>query len=236
LPRSQGRTAAWHEAAQELEDAQAEKDEAAAQERQRQRRKRASNLEPRPQANHQLINASTNNEWYTPRPFLDAAHEVMGGVDLDPASNDMANNAVRAAQYYTIDDDGYSKPWVGRVWLNPPYGIEDGESNQARWSRRLIQEYEAGNVREAILLVNAVTGNGWFAPLKDYPICFPDARIRFYNADTEAGQPTHGNALVYLGPNIAEFVRVFSQFGAVMARLVERDGQVFIHGACDVSI
>jgi hypothetical protein len=66
--------------------------------------------------------------------------------------------------------------------------------------------------------------------LKDFPICFPDSRIRFYNADTEAGQPTHGNALAYFGPNVATFVRVFSQFGAVMARLDEYEGHVFIHG------
>lgn len=179
-----------------------------------------------PAANHQLINASTNNEWYTPRPFLDAAHEVMGGVDLDPASNPLANEAVRAARFYTIDDDGYSLPWQGRVWLNPPYGTDEGESNQARWSRRLIEKYRAGDVSEAILLVNAVPGNQWFAPLKDFPICFPDSRIRFYNADTEAGQPTHSNALIYLGSNVARFVQVFSRFGAVMGRLVEREGHV----------
>lgn len=193
---------------------------------------------PQPLASHQLINASTNNEWYTPRPFLDAAHEVMGGIDLDPASNAMANEAVRAERYYTIHDDGFAQIWGTpdapvRVWMNPPYGTHEGESNQARWSRRLIEEYRAGNVTEAIMLVNAVTGNGWFAPLKDFPICFPDGRIRFYNADTEAGQPTHGNALVYFGPNVARFVKVFSQFGAVMARLVEYDGHVYIRGVED---
>lgn len=186
-----------------------------------------------PLASHQLINASTNNEWYTPRPFLDAAHEVMGGIDLDPASNPLANKTVRATRYFTIHDDGFTQPWQGRVWMNPPYGTHEGESNQARWSRRLIEAYRAGDVSEAIMLVNAVTGNGWFSPLKEFPICFPDGRIRFYNAETEAGQPTHGNALVYLGPNVARFVRVFSQFGAVMARLVEYDGHVYIHGVED---
>lgn len=180
-------------------------------------------------APHQRINASTNNEWYTPRPFLDAAHEVMGEIDLDPASNPLANETVRAARYFTSDDDGFEQPWQGRVWLNPPYGTEQGESNQARWSQRLIAEYEVGNVSEAILLVNAVPGNAWFTPLKNYPICFPDSRIRFYNAQTEAGQPTHSNALVYFGNNVADFVRVFSRFGAVMARLVVTDGEISIY-------
>lgn len=30
-------------------------------------------------ANHQLINTSISNEWYTPKPFLEAAREVMEG-------------------------------------------------------------------------------------------------------------------------------------------------------------
>lgn len=187
---------------------------------------------------HQLINQSTSNEWYTPPPFLKAAHEVMGGIDLDPASNELANKAVRATRYYTIDDDGFNQEWGTRespvrVWLNPPYGRDGGESNQSRWSKRLIKAYHAGTVSEAILLVNAVPGNEWFKPLKDFTICFPDGRIRFYNADVEAGDPTHSNALIYFGSNVARFVKVFSQFGAVMARLVECDGRVRVHGLED---
>ncbi len=166
---------------------------------------------------HQLINASGNNEWYTPRPFLDAAHELMGGIDLDPASNERANLTVRAQRYYTINDDGTALPWFGRVWLNPPYGREEGESNQSLWTDRLIREYQSGSVSEALILVNAVTGNHWFRPLKQFPICFPDSRIRFYNEHGELGQPTHSNALVYLGPNVDGFERIFSRFGAVMA-------------------
>jgi ParB family chromosome partitioning protein len=173
-------------------------------------------------ASHQQINQSTNNEWYTPGVYVDAARTVMGHIDLDPASCAYANETVRADRYYSQADDGLRQPWYGRVWMNPPYGREEGEhdSNQARWTRRIIDEYLAGNVKEAIVLVNAVPGNRWFAPLKDYPICFPDVRIRFYNETTRAGQPTHSNALVYLGTNIALFVLVFSQFGRVMVPVV----------------
>lgn len=52
-------------------------------------------------ASHQLINASTNNEWYTPQPFLEAAHQVMGNIDLDPASNFFANQIVKASRFYS---------------------------------------------------------------------------------------------------------------------------------------
>ncbi len=181
-----------------------------------------------PLASHQRINLSTSNEWYTPGRFVEAAREVMGGIDLDPASCEYANRTVRAAVFYTQADDGYAQPWTGRVWMNPPYGREEGESdgNQARWTRRLVDEYRAGNVSQAVMLVNAVPGNLWFTPLKDFPICFPDGRIRFYNEETEAGQPTHSNALVYLGRNVAAFVRVFSQFGRVMGPLVVEGNDV----------
>jgi hypothetical protein len=185
----------------------------------------AKQAEPEPEPppateNHQRINLSTNNEWYTPGVFLEAVRQVLGQIDLDPASCAFANQVVQATRYYTQEDDGLHQPWFGKVWMNPPYGREEGErdSNQARWTRRLLDAYHAGDVTEAIMLVNAVPGNRWFVPLKDYPICFPDGRIRFYNEATEAGQPTHSNAFVYLGPNIATFDRVFSSFGAVMCR------------------
>ena len=171
-----------------------------------------------PRASHQLINASTNNEWYTPDLYVDAAREVMGGIDLDPASCAFANRTVQATHFYTAEDDGLAQPWSGRVWMNPPYGTDDGESNQARWTRRLIDEYRAGRVQQACILVNAVPGNAWFAPLWDFPICFVSRRIRFYNEQTEAGQPTHSNAIIYLGPHIARFAEVFGEFGPVAFR------------------
>lgn len=171
-----------------------------------------------PEPNHRLINQSNSNEWYTPAAYVDAARTVMGAIDLDPASNEFANRVVLAAAIYTEADDGLERPWFGRLWLNPPYGLRDGQSNQALWSERLVDEYAQGNVTEAVLLVNAVPGNRWFKPLWDFPICFPDHRIRFYNEDTEAGQPTHSNALVYMGPNRQRFAEVFSQFGAVVVR------------------
>jgi hypothetical protein len=168
-------------------------------------------------SSHQLIQASTNNEWYTPARYVDAARELMGGIDVDPASNPMANETIRATTYYTQETDGLAHDWHGRVWLNPPYGFaEGGKSNQEIWSARLIAQYWAGITHEAVLLVNAVTDRTWFAPLWDFPICFTDHRIRFYNQDTEAGQPTHGNVLVYLGPEVARFTAVFSAFGHIV--------------------
>ena len=70
-----------------------------------------------------------NDEWLTPPEILAA----LGKFDLDPCSPIVRpwNTAMR---HYTVEDDGLSKPWNGRVWLNPPFGKE-----AVKWLRRMAQ-------------------------------------------------------------------------------------------------
>jgi len=181
--------------------------------------------------------SSASNEWYTPADYIEAARSVMGGIDLDPASNDYANEAVvKAAKYYTEETNGFDKPWHGyRVWLNPPYGTEEGASAAGAWAARLIEQYDiAPESTQAVLLVNAVTDRKWFQQVWRFPICFTDHRIKFYTPEGTPQQPISGNAIIYLGPNVARFVREFSRFGTVVARLTEYDGQAFCD-ACEVA-
>jgi hypothetical protein len=91
-----------------------------------------------------------NNGWYTPAEYVDLARSVLGQIDVDPASNALAQKTIRAATFYTKDDDGLTKPWKGKVWLNPPYAqpliaafadkmiaeIENGKSNLNRRDTR----------------------------------------------------------------------------------------------------
>lgn len=55
--------------------------------------------------------------WLTPRHLVDP----LGRFDLDPAG---APGHTLATTTYLPErgEDGLSLPWVGRVWLNPPYG------------------------------------------------------------------------------------------------------------------
>lgn len=114
---------------------------------------------------HTTMFSSETNEYYTPPEYVEAARVVMGGIDLDPASHEKAQDWIRADTFYTIADDGLNKPWSGRVWLNPPYGKEGNDSNQEIWSQHLIAEYKQGGVTEAVLLVKAALGYNWFENL-----------------------------------------------------------------------
>lgn len=166
-----------------------------------------------------ILHSSESVEWYTPAPYVEAVRELFGGtIDLDPASCEFANNTIRAVRYFTKDDNGLNLEWHGRVWLNPPYGRDEDGSRQETWSRYLINQYKSGKCTEAVLLVIAAPGNKWFSPLWEFPICFPDHRIRFYGENGGPSMPTHSNAFVYLGKKLKEFYNIFSKFGVIAVK------------------
>jgi len=167
-----------------------------------------------------------SNEWYTPPRVIAAARCVMGGIDLDPASCKEANQIVRAPCYYTKEDDGLMQPWYGRVWLNPPYsyagkrkGMESGDrphSLMKRWIAKLIAEYQAGNIEQAILLTKADPKQNWFAPLWDFPLCFARDRIYFHRPSLEPEKMMFGTCFVYLGAHEEAFIDAFQKFGRIV--------------------
>src|SRR6266516_5544299 len=169
---------------------------------------------------------SKSVEWYTPTLYIKAAREVMNGIiELDPASCEIANRVVQASRYYDIKINGLLQPWKARsLWLNPPYGRGDGNrSNQEIWTCKLIAEYEAGNVEEAILLVNAATDTGWFQRLWRYSICFVKQRIDFHSEAGGNSGPTVGSAFVYFGSNSDRFIEVFGQIGRIVRSVPRKD-------------
>lgn len=154
---------------------------------------------------------SGNNEWYTPAEYIDAARTVMGGIDLDPASSDTANATVRAARYYTAENDGLLNPWAGRVWLNPPYASE----LIGKFAERLVFHLSTEDVVEAIVLVNNATETAWFATLASCAaaVVFPRGRVRFWQPTGELGAPLQGQAVLYFGKNENGFLGEFKSFG-----------------------
>jgi ParB family chromosome partitioning protein len=170
-------------------------------------------------------------EWYTTAKYVEAARAVLGSIDLDPASSALANTVVRASTYYTWEEDGLSKHWSGRVWLNPPYSSGPIE----KFTRKLADHYRAGDVSAAIVLVNNATETRWFLNVFEpaSAACFIRGRIKFWGpaAPSPQGQlwgedklsrltGLQGQCALYLGPDPLHFVEEWKQFG-VSGRLVQ---------------
>ena len=167
--------------------------------------------EPKPEASHtlQVMGSSESPEWYTPPRIVERVVATLGEVDLDPSWH--PESPVQAHTTYTVTDDGLSKRWTGRVYLNPPYGREIDA-----WITRLVEEFEAGTISEAIALVPARVDTEWFRRLDPFPRCFVWGRLTFANAVNPAPFPS---AVVYLGRNVTRFIEVFGQIGSIFARL-----------------
>ncbi len=99
------------------------------------------------------IAPSASDEWGTPLWLLGK----LGRFDLDPAANAEHHAADR---WYSIDDDGLSLPWFGRVFVNPPYGRRGEEIYD--WIRKARRELDAGRVSEVVMLLPSKTGTQWF--------------------------------------------------------------------------
>lgn len=171
-------------------------------------------------------------EWYTPTMFAESARIVMGGIDLDPASHEEANERLKISRIFTKEDNGLTQPWEGRIFVNPPGGLVNefwckaqaefhaGRASQVMWIGYSLEQLQT--------LQNSLSK---FTPL-DYPICVTARRIAFVEnrakreqriakliaqgkKPNEKSSPTHSNYITYLGPNLREFHKEFSQYGRV---------------------
>lgn len=114
-------------------------------------------------------------DWYTPKWIFDA----LGlSFDLDVASPEGGVSWIPAKAYYTEAVDGLNSPWLGRVWLNPPYG-----KHTAMWLKKMHDH------RNGVALVFARTDCKWF---HDYvvnadAILFMKGRVAFVDGLGKTG-------------------------------------------------
>lgn len=154
------------------------------------------------------------NEWYTPPEYIALARSVMGGIDLDPASSEHANEAVQAERFYSKEDDALTLDWHGRVWLNPPYA----QPLIAHFADKMAEQVRAGNVTEAIMLTHNYTDTTWFQKLATVAsaMCFTRGRVKFYSPDGEIAAPTQGQAFFYFAKDATRFFEHFRDVGFVV--------------------
>ena len=158
-----------------------------------------------------------DEESYTPEEYIQAARLVMGSIDLDPASNDLAQKTIQAARFFTVKDDGLTKPWAGNVWLNPPYTARVINL----FVGKLCQHFNAGEVTSAVLLTNNNTDTAWWheAMQSAAAVCFTAGRVNFYKPNGGKSSPTNGQTFFYFGRHLDAFRREFAQHGMIMVRV-----------------
>jgi ParB family chromosome partitioning protein len=151
------------------------------------------------------------DEWYTPADVIELARELMGGIDLDPASCEAAQTVVQADTYFTKAENGLAQPWRGRVWLNPPY------SNPCPWTDKARAAFEDRDVEQCVILVNNATETGWFQRLlRKHPACFLSGRISFWRPDRDSTSPRQGQVVFYLGFYRGAFWERFKGLGTLV--------------------
>jgi hypothetical protein len=157
---------------------------------------------------------SESKEWYTPADFLKAVRDVLGEIDLDPASSESANQIVGANRFFDRQANGLAQAWTAdTVYCNPPYGDEI-----RAFVEKAIAELERGSYSAGILLVPARTDTAWFGLLREYPRCFLTGRLKFWNsADASVTSAPFPSVAFFLGQDATRFVEVFSRLGDVYA-------------------
>lgn len=155
-----------------------------------------------------------DNEWYTPQDHIERARRVLGGFDVDPASNPIAQEHIGARKFFTEETNGLAQEWNGSVWLNPPYA----QPLIGQFMAKLCEEHAAGRCREAIALTHNYTDTRWFQDTARAAsaICFTRGRIKFYSPSGDIAAPTQGQAFFYFGPNADNFAAEFAEVGFVV--------------------
>lgn len=155
----------------------------------------------------------TIDDFYTGATIIEAARTAMGGIDFDPASHAYANTVVKAMRFLTIADDGLSRDWGGRVWLNPPF------SQWAEWVDKIMREWTSGRVSTMCVLCATRTLTAqYFSPIHENctAMCVLRGRIPFWG--NRASTPDDGHAVFYFGSDCDAFGKAFGEIGNLYRR------------------
>ena len=121
-----------------------------------------------------VLFSSKSENWETPQYLFDQLNAEFR-FDLDCCASEQNKKCQR---FFSKEDDGLSRDWVGRVWCNPPYGRGVGN-----WVKKAKNEV---NKRAAVvvMLLPARTDTQWF---HDYIYNKPGVEVRFIKGRLKFG-------------------------------------------------
>lgn len=180
------------------------------------------------------------DEWGTPTSVIAKVKVCLGTIDIDVASNVIAQEYIQANQYYGLDNgvNALENPWYGSIYCNPPYSAGNIDTFIEKFEEEILQD----NIRRAIMLVNTSSDTKWFHTLLRLSSCslLWRGRIKFLKifdgkahekwegqVSKDKGLGKVGNAPRYLNTmfyydkdnNIEPFLTAFRGCGEFMQRI-----------------
>lgn len=158
-----------------------------------------------------IISSTKRGRNLTPAYLVQSVHNVLGGIDLDPASDSVANEEIQATRFYSLEEDGFSQPWKAKMlFLNPPgKTYSKGKMVKgAHWFDKLYKHWADGDIDSAIYVCyrGGSIGGVPFPMLNNSVICL-----------TCKGAPEAGKGKKISGSGRIGFETVNSENTRVMA-------------------
>jgi hypothetical protein len=163
------------------------------------------------------------NECYTSGKIIAFARDVFGGdIDLDVASNPIANEIIQAKQFYTWKENGLLQPWTGNIWCNPPFSAALIKG----FAEKMVNSRSSYN--QGLFLCNVSMNSSWNQLLQTNcdAVLFPHGRLQFWgeHSPEESRENPDGNnmyqqCMFYFGGNVDRFSTLGNKFGTVFSRI-----------------
>ncbi len=152
--------------------------------------------------------------FFTPPELIAAAREAMGGIDLDAASEPLANRTHRIPDFFHTGRSAFHNDWAGRVWLNPPYG------DNAPWFN-CIQRYVSTGAVTQLCMISPMWAfqTGIARPVMELSsgLMLLSPTPKFWgNVDANRTGTNQPHGIIYIGDDHARFHRAFSEWGFPM--------------------
>jgi hypothetical protein len=146
------------------------------------------------------LNAS--DDFLTPPELV----EAMGEFDLDPCSSHRAERSFGRKQYRFPEENGLLLPWVGRVFVNPPF------SELQSWIDRFILH------ANGVLLVPARVEVGWFWKLWHHcdGIFLTKGPVKYLCPEGKSPPGFFGGAFCAIGRDNAESLKKIPLKGVLL--------------------
>lgn len=130
------------------------------------------------------LHSVSSSSWFTPPEIIEAAREMMGGIDLDPASEPAAQAHVRAER--ALYAGALEADWTTarKIWLNPPSPPREW------WSKLANVGLGVGGMQGTYMAysLEQLSQSQKWAPLSmlQFSVCIPKARIRYLRTAADA--------------------------------------------------